>query len=305
MSDLKIFNQTIQAPATQKYIADVLGEKKNSFCSNLTSLVANNKNLQACEPVTLLYAGIKATALNLPLDSNLGFAYVIPYKNIREGKTEAQFQIGYKGIIQLAVRSGQFKTINVTEVREGELKEFDLLSGTMRFEANPNRDTLPIIGYVAHFELVNGFKKSLYMTSSQIEAHAVKYSQTYSSRDARIKASSKWTTEFDMMAKKTVLKLLLSRYAPLSVEMQQAVKYDQSVIRDESGTPDYVDNEVEDVEAVVVREDDENGIIKKILEMNSEEEVAKYLSDNCITFTDRIQAAYDNVKDRNNKNASK
>lgn len=302
MSDLKIFNQTIQAPATQKYIADVLGEKKSSFCSNLTSLVANDKKLQACEPVTLLYAGIKATALNLPLDSNLGFAYVIPYKNRDSGKTEAQFQVGWRGIVQLAIRSGQFKTINVTDIREGELKEFDLLSGAMRFEANPNRDALPIIGYVAHFELVNGFKKSLYMTSSQIETHAVKYSQTYSSRDARVKASSKWTTEFDLMAKKTVLKLLLGRYAPLSVEMQQAVKYDQSVIRDESGTPDYVDNEVEDVEAVVVKEDDENGIIKKILEMNSEEEVAKYLSDNGIAFTDRIQAAYDNVK---NKNASK
>ena len=301
MSDLKIFNQTIQAPATQKYIADVLGEKKNSFCSNLTSLVANDKKLQACEPVTLLYAGIKATALNLPLDSNLGFAYVIPYKN-KDGRTEAQFQIGWRGIVQLAIRSGQFKTINVTDVREGELKEFDLLSGSMRFEANPNRDTLPIIGYVAHFELVNGFKKSLYMTSSQIETHAVKYSQTYSSRDVRVKSQSKWTTEFDLMAKKTVLKLLLGRYAPLSVEMQQAVKYDQSVIRDESGTPDYVDNDVEDVEAVVVKEDDENGIIKKILEMNSEEEVTKYISDNGIAFTDRIQAAYDNVK---NKNASK
>lgn len=301
MSDLKIFNQTIQAPATQKYIADVLGEKKNSFCSNLTSLVANDKKLQACEPVTLLYAGIKATALNLPLDSNLGFAYVIPYKN-KDGRTEAQFQIGWRGIVQLAIRSGQFKTINVTDVREGELKEFDLLSGSMRFEANPNRDTLPIIGYVAHFELVNGFKKSLYMTSSQIETHAVKYSRTYSSRDVSVKSQSKWTTEFDLMAKKTVLKLLLGRYAPLSVEMQQAVKYDQSVIRDESGTPDYVDNDVEDVEAVVVKEDDENGIIKKILEMNSEEEVTKYLSDNGIAFTDRIQAAYDNVK---NKNASK
>lgn len=305
MSDLKIFNQTIQAPATQKYIADVLGEKKNSFCSNLTSLVANNKNLQACEPVTLLYAGIKATALNLPLDSNLGFAYVIPYTNRRSGKSEAQFQIGWRGIVQLAIRSGQFKTINVTDVREGELKELDLLSGAMRFEANPNRDALPIIGYVAYFELVNGFSKSLYMTSSQIETHAVKYSQTYSSRDARVKAESKWTTEFDLMAKKTVLKLLLSRYAPLSVEMQQAVKYDQSVIRDESGNPDYVDNEVEDVEAVVVKEDDENGIIKKILEMNSVEEVDKYMSDNGIAFTDRIQVAYDNVKDRSNKNASK
>lgn len=300
MSDLRVFNQTIQAPATQKYIADVLGEKKSSFCSNLTSLVANDKKLQACEPVTLLYAGIKATALNLPLDSNLGFAYVIPYRN-KDGRTEAQFQIGYKGIIQLAVRSGQFKTLNVTDVREGELEEFDLLSGTMKFVAKADRENLPVIGYVAHFELVNGFKKSLYMTNSQIEGHAVKYSQTYSSRDERIRKSSMWAKEFDMMAKKTVLKLLLSRYAPLSVEMQQAVKYDQSVIRDEGGEPNYIDNEVDEVEAVEVKEDDENGVIKKILSMGSEEEATRYISENGIAFTDRIQSALDVVRNKTAK----
>ena len=295
MSDLKIFNQTIQAPATQKYIADVLGEKKNSFCSNLTSLVANNKNLQACEPVTLLYAGIKATALNLPLDSNLGFAYVIPYTNRRSGKSEAQFQIGWRGIVQLAIRSGQFKTINVTDVREGELKELDLLSGAMRFEANPNRDALPIIGYVAYFELVNGFSKSLYMTSSQIETHAVKYSQTYSSRDTRVKAESKWTTEFDLMAKKTVLKLLLSRYAPLSVEMQQAVKYDQSVIRD-NDTPDYVDN-AEDAEAVEINE---NTVINDILAMDDAEKAEQYVVSIGMERTERIGKAIEVVKSKAN-----
>lgn len=206
-----------------------------------------------------------------------------------------------KGIIQLAVRSGQFKTLNVTDVREGELEEFDLLSGTMKFVAKADRDNLPVIGYVAHFELVNGFKKSLYMTNSQIEGHAVKYSQTYSSRDERIRKSSMWAKEFDMMAKKTVLKLLLSRYAPLSVEMQQAVKYDQSVIRDEGGEPNYIDNEVDEVEAVEVKEDDENGVIKKILSMGSEEEATRYISENGIAFTDRIQSALDVVRNKTAK----
>lgn len=206
-----------------------------------------------------------------------------------------------KGIIQLAVRSGQFKTLNVTEVREGELEEFDLLSGTMKFVAKADRENLPVVGYVAHFELVNGFKKSLYMTNSQIEGHAVKYSQTYSSRDERIRKSSMWAKEFDMMAKKTVLKLLLSRYAPLSVEMQQAVKYDQSVIRDEGGEPNYIDNEVDEVEAVEVKEDDENGIIKKILSMESEEEASSYISENGIAFTDRIQSAFEVVRNKTAK----
>lgn len=244
MSDLRLFNQTIQSPKTQKYVADVLGEKKSSFAANLTSLVANNKALQECEPVTLIYAGIKATALNLPLDSNLGFAYVIPYKNNKANVTEAQFQIGWKGILQLAIRSGQFKTINVTDVRDGELVSFDLLSGRMEFNAVEGRIDLPIIGYVAYFELVNGFSKSLYMTMEEIERHAQKYSQTYSSKNDYVKKSSKWTTDFDAMARKTVIKLLLSRFAPMSVEMQEAVKFDQSVQRD-ANMPTYVDNEDE------------------------------------------------------------
>ena len=295
MSDLKIFNQTIQAPATQKYIADVLGEKKASFCANLTSLVANNKNLQECEPVTLLYAGIKATALNLPLDSNLGFAYVIPYKNGREGKTEAQFQLGYRGLIQLAIRSGQFTRLNVTDVREGELKRFDLLSGALDFEAKANRNDLPIVGYVAYFELANGFSKSLYMTNDEVETHAQKYSQTYSSKNDYVRKSSKWTTDFDMMAKKTVIKLLLSRYAPLSVEMQQAIKFDQSVIRD-NDTPDYVDN-AEDAEAVEVNE---NTVIKDILAMDDAEKAEQYVVSIGMERTERIGKAIEVVKSKAN-----
>lgn len=281
MSNLRLFNQTIQAPATQKYIADVLGEKKASFAANLTSLVANNKALQECEPVTLLYAGIKATALNLPLDSNLGFAYVIPYKNTKEGKTEAQFQLGYKGLIQLAIRSGQFRNLNVTDVRDGELKHFDLLSGTLEFEAMPNRDELPIIGYVAYFELVNGFTKCLYMTHSEVEKHAQNYSQTYSSKNEYVRKSSKWTTDFDIMAKKTVIKLLLSRYAPLSIEMQQAITFDQSVQRD-ADVPTYVDNEAE-----VIQEQDEEftekdatNLIKVISKIATKEELQEFIDMN-------------------------
>lgn len=283
MSDLKLFNQTIQAPATQKYVADVLGEKKSSFTANLTSLVANNKALQECEPITLLYAGIKATALNLPLDSNLGFAYVIPYKNNKEGKTEAQFQLGYKGLIQLAIRSGQFKNLNVTDVREGELKHFDLLSGTLEFEAMPGRDELPVIGYVAFFELCNGFTKCLYMTKAEVDKHATSYSQTYSSKNEYVKKNSKWTTDFDIMAKKTVIKLLLSRYAPLSVEMQQAITFDQSVQR-EANVPTYVDNE--DVNVEVIEHEDEftekdaTNLIKVISKIATKEDLQEFIDMN-------------------------
>ena len=190
--------------------------------------------------MSVMYAGIKATALDLPLDPNLGFAYVIPYRNNRENKTEAQFQIGYKGFVQLAIRSGQFQTINVAEVKEGEYLDEDLVTGEIKFKKLPDRDQLPTIGYVAYFRLTNGFEKMSYSSVEQIDAHAKKYSQTYSSSKEYIRNNSKWATDFDAMAKKTVLKLLLSKYAPMSVEMQSAVINDQAVIR-ENGA-DYVDN---------------------------------------------------------------
>lgn len=243
MSNLKLFNQTITAPQTQNYLAQVLGEKRSSFVNNLTALVANNKNLQECEPLSVMYAGIKATALDLPLDPNLGFAYVIPYKNNKENKTEAQFQIGYKGFIQLAIRSGQFKTINVTEVKEGELIDEDLVTGEIRFKRAENRENLTTTGYVAFFRLTNGFEKMLYMSREQVEAHAKKYSQTYSSNKGYVREQSKWTTDFVVMAKKTALKLLLSRFAPLSVEMRDAITADQAVV--ERDGVKYVDAQEE------------------------------------------------------------
>ena len=246
MANLQVFNQTIANPRTQEYLNQVLGEKRQSFVNNLTALVANNTKLQECEPIGLMYAGIKATALDLPLDPNLGFAYVIPYKNNRENKTEAQFQIGYKGFVQLAIRSGQFRSINVTEIKEGELLYEDMLTGDLTFKraAANVREGLKTVGYAAFFRLNNGFEKTLYYTIEAVEAHAKKYSQTYGSKYENTRNASKWSTDFDAMAKKTVLKMLLSKYAPLSVEMQQAVVADQAVFG-KDGKERYIDNEAE------------------------------------------------------------
>lgn len=240
ISLLARYNGYITHPSTQDYLQKVLGENKNSFVSNLTALVSNNKNLQECEPATLMYSAIRATTLKLPLDSNLGFAYVIPYNNTKTGKTEAQFQMGYKGYIQLAMRSGQFKTINVRDVREGEIIDEDFVSGELTFKKISNREQAPVIGYVAFFRLINGFEKMSYWSVQETEQHGLRYSQTFSSKKDYIKNSSKWATDFDAMAKKTVLKLLLSKYAPLSVEMQTAVISDQAVISDRG--EEYVDN---------------------------------------------------------------
>ena len=238
MSNLKRFNQMIVHPNTDAYLTSVLAERKGEFINNLTAVVANDAKLQACEPVTLMYAALKATALRLPLDSNLGQAYIIPYKNNKEHKTEAQFQIGWKGFIQLAIRSGQFQAINATDIRDGELKGYDLMTGEVNVQAVPDRESKPVIGYLAYFKLTNGFAKSLYMTAEEIEQHATRYSQSYR---GKYKDSSLWATDKDAMAKKTVLKLLLNRFAPLSVDMQRAVQADQSVLHGD-GKLDYVDN---------------------------------------------------------------
>ena len=235
------FNATIKNERTQDYLRQVLGKNATGFVTSLTSIVSNSVNLQMCEPLSLMYVGIKAAALNLPLDPNLGFAYAIPYKNNKTGKTEAQFQIGWKGVLQLAIRSGQFKAINVTDVREGEYQGEDLLTGEMRLTSVDNREQHKIVGYAAYMRLVNGFEKSVYWSVEKVEAHARQYSQTYSSSKDYIRKQSKWTTDFDAMAKKTVLKMLLSKYAPLSIEMRDAIQSDQAVFTSE-GESKYLDN---------------------------------------------------------------
>lgn len=248
---LKAFNQTITSPSTQKYLADVLGERKGSFVNNITALVANNALLQDCDPYTIMFAGMKATALNLPLDNSLGFAYVLPYKDNKRGITVAQFQLGYKGVKQLALRSGQFSVIpNATDVREGELVSRNRLTGECKFnfvDDDEEREKLPVIGYVSYFKLLNGAESTFYMSLKEMEAHALRYSQTYRSTNPKVKTASKWTTDFGDMAKKTVVKLNLSKNAPLSVEMADAMKADQSVMYSQDEYS-YVDNEQQEVD---------------------------------------------------------
>ena len=248
---LKLFNQTITDVATQKYLADLLGERKSSFVNNLTALVANNAMLQECDPYTLMFAAMKATALNLPLDNSLGFAYVLPYKDNKRGITVAQFQLGYKGVKQLALRSGLFKTIpNATDVREGELVSRNRLTGECKFnfiDDVEEREKKQVIGFVSYFKLLNGAESTFYMTKDEMEKHALRYSQTYRSTNPKVKAASKWTTDFNDMACKTVVKLNLSKNAPLSVEMTDALKADQSIMF-ERDKYSYLDNDQTDID---------------------------------------------------------
>ena len=239
---LQKFNHMILGDYAQNYLKSVLGENKSSFVNNLVSLVSNDKALQVCDPTTVMFAGLKATSLGLPLDNNLGFAYVIPFRDTKSGTTVATFMLGYKGVAQLAIRSGQFETINVTDVREGELKGRNRMTGELEFDwivDDAARLKAKVIGYVGYFKLLSGYSKTTYWSVEELKQHGLNYSQTFKKFGKGV-----WNDNFDAMCKKTVLKLMLNKGdAPMSVEMQQAIKYDQSVIFDENGSHRYVDNQ--------------------------------------------------------------
>ncbi len=238
----------IRGNKMQAMVHERLGKRAGQFTTSLISLVNANQNIAECTPMTVIQAALTAASLDLPINQNLGFAYIVPYSN--HGRKEAQFQMGWKGFVQLAQRSGKFKTINTTDVREGEVKTRDRMSGELEFTwiaDDAQRNDAPVVGYLAYFKLLNGFDKSLYMTRAEVEEHAGRYSQAYKAR-GKSSFKSPWETDFGLMAQKTALKLLLSKFAPLSTEMQEAVAADQSV--DDGNGRQYLDNdELADVKA--------------------------------------------------------
>ena len=222
--------------AVKNNIQNTLGKKTPQFIASVASLVNNNSAIAKCEQKTILSACLIAASLDLPINQNLGFAYIIPYKNRNKGIVEAQFQMGWKGFVQLAMRSGQFKTINVTDVKEGEIIENNRLTGKITFEfIEEDRKKIKTVGYVAYMELINGFSKQLYMSMDELKKHGMRYSQMMK------RGSGLWKDDFDVMAAKTVIKLLLSKYAPMTIQMQNAQLADQAVIDGEQYN--YVDNE--------------------------------------------------------------
>lgn len=228
------FSVAIRTTAYQDLINSTLGDKEvaKQFIADISSAVSNNYKLQSCDAKTVISAGLMAQSLKLPLAQGLGFAHLVPYKD------KCQLILGYKAYIQMAQRSGQFKSIGVRPVHEGEYVGQDKF-GEDLFKFDHKFDNAPVVGYFAYFELINGFEKTIYWTKEQCEAHATRYSQAYKNKSSE---SNLWRDMFDTMACKTVLKNLLSKFAPLSVEMQNAIRYDQAIIHDD-GTPEYVDNE--------------------------------------------------------------
>jgi recombination protein RecT len=228
------------AKIRQKF-EEVLGKKTQGFLASVMQ-VANQPQLKGAVPATVINAAMMAATLDLPINNNLGFAYIVPYKRKfkdAQGKwsesLEAQFQMGYKGFIQLAQRSGQFARIAATPVFEGQLISANPLLGYEFDWTIPNQGEA--IGYVAFFKLLNGFTAELYMSTADVKKHAGKYSQSFKY------GSGVWKDNFESMALKTVTKLLLSKQAPLSIEMQTAQLADQAIVRDvETNDFDYIDH---------------------------------------------------------------
>jgi recombination protein RecT len=232
--------QFFEQPAVRTKFEAMLGKRAPQFITSVLQIVNSNSMLKNADPVSVYTAAATAATLDLPINNNLGFAYIVPFNDRKSGTTQAQFQIGWRGFIQLAQRSGQFRTISATPVYDGQIDYDDPLKGIKFNWGARKSDT--IIGYAAFFELLNGFEKTLYMTKSDIERHAGKYSQTFK------KGYGVWKDDFDAMAQKTVLKMLLSKYAPLSVEMQTATVADQAVVKNADELEvQYVDNDVDPV----------------------------------------------------------
>ena len=222
-------------PVVQEKLKELVGKNAPAFATSVLQIVNSNSMLVNADPQTVFSAACMAATLNLPINNNLGFAYIVPFKNNKENKIEAQFQLGYKGFIQLAQRSGQFSRIAATPVYEGQLLSANPLLG-YEFDWSVKPSGNPI-GYVAFFKLINGFAAELYMSKEEVMKHANKYSQTAK------KGFGVWKDQFEAMALKTVLKLLLSKQAPLSIEMQTAQLADQAIVRDvETNDFDYIDH---------------------------------------------------------------
>ena len=206
----------IVAESVQAQFQNALAENSGPFVASVIDLFGSDTYLQKCEPAAVIMEALKAATLKLPINKQLGFAYIIPYKN--NGKQIPQFQLGYKGYIQLAMRTGQYRYLNAGTVRKGQSVETNTLTGETRFIGEPTGDEAT--GYFCYMELLNGFTKTVYMSKEEITAHAKKYSKSFS------KQNSPWKTEFDEMATKTVVRRLLSKYGILSVEMISALTSD-------------------------------------------------------------------------------
>jgi len=225
----------------KKKFEEMLGKRSTGFITSVMQVVSGNNYLSTATPESVYGAAAMAAALDLPINNSLGFAWIVPYNtSVQEDgqwvkKVIAQFQIGWKGFVQLAQRTGQYKRINVVEVYENQFISYNKLTENLNADFTIDGSG-KVVGYVAYFQLINGFEKLNFWSTSEVTAHGKRFSKTFDKKD------SVWQSDFDGMAKKTVLKNTISKWGILSIEMQQAILSDQSVIENpDSEEVDYVD----------------------------------------------------------------
>lgn len=236
------FTAVINSDGYKKMINNTLGNpaKAARFVTAITSAVSTNPALAECDASTIVSAGLLGEGLNLSPSPQLGQYYLVPFNDRKNGRKVAQFQLGYKGYIQLAIRSGQYKKLNVLPIKEGELISFNPLEEEIQvqlIEDETAREKAVTVGYYAMFEYTNGFKKAMYWSREKMESHAEKYSQGYKAH----KGYTFWEKDFDSMACKTMLRQLISKWGIMSIEMQKALENDNAVIN-ENGSVDYIDS---------------------------------------------------------------
>lgn len=237
------FSAFLAQDAMKKKINEMVGgEKGQQFVTSIISAVSTNPQLAECDNASIVSAALLGQALNLSPSPQLGQFYLVPFNDNKRGCKVAQFQIGYKGYIQLAIRSGQYKKLNVLAIKEGELIKYDPLDEDIEvklIENEEEREKAETIGYYAMFEYLNGFRKTIYWSKQKMEAHALKYSMGYRAK----KGYTFWEKDFDGMAYKTMLRQLISKWGIMSIDltMQKALESDMAVINN-NGTYDYVDN---------------------------------------------------------------
>ncbi len=240
------FTVVINSDGYKRLINNTLGDPKRAarFVTAITSAVSTNLELSACDPATIVSAGLLGETLNLSPSPQLGQYYLVPFKDKKNDRTVCQFQLGYKGYIQLAIRSGQYKKLNVLPIKEGELVSFNPLDEEIivnLIEDEAAREKAATIGYYAMFEYTNGFKKAMYWSREKMQSHAEKYSAGYKAH----KGYTFWEKDFDAMACKTMLRQLISKWGIMSIEIQKALENDMGVIN-ANGSVDYVDTPAEE-----------------------------------------------------------
>lgn len=239
------FSVAIQTDTYKKLINQTLTDPKRAsrFIASISSAVAVNPALQECDAGTILSGALLGESLNLSPSPQLGQYYLVPFKNSRKGTADAQFVLGYKGYIQLALRSGNYRKLNVIAIKEGELIKWDPLNEDIEInliDDDTVRENAETVGYYAMFEYLNGFKKAMYWSKAKMEAHANNYSSGYRAR----KGYTFWEKDFDSMAKKTMLRQLISKWGIMSIEMQQAYEGDMGVIHQDKSIEYVEDSDV-------------------------------------------------------------